>query len=192
MEKRLHRSERGWALVQSLFLFTLGLACIALGLSFVPVVGILAGAALMSVALYPWMGFFRPRRVSIIVGGVSDNYLGSRWFAVAILSARQDRDGFDFDPRWIDPGSVRFGPHKSRPMENMSDPAIYNRNLVDINGDGTPDLILYFSGDESGVTSREKEACVRARTRGGGRIIGCGEVSAEFDMGSAEPVGAAV
>ena len=57
----------------------------------------------------------------------------------------------------------------------MTDPEIYTRSLRDINDDGIPDLILYFSGDSAGINEKAEEVCVRAKTRDGERVFGCGD-----------------
>ena len=63
------------------------------------------------------------------------------------------------------------------PVDDMSDPEIYARSLRDINDDGIPDLILYFSGDAAGINEKVEEVCVRAKTRDGERVFGCNRLS---------------
>lgn len=183
MERKSLRTERGATLIRSIFLFALGLLCIPLGMTFLPVIGILVGGVLMAFAVYPYLTFFKLNTVRIRVGVVTTNNLGSMRLPVAILSASRERDGFDFDPRRIDPTSVRFGPHKAAPDEDMSDPKVWKRNLVDLNQDGIPDLMLYFSGDTAGITASTREACIRARTIDGERVFGCGKPEYGYDSG---------
>ncbi|MGA2404833.1 MAG: hypothetical protein ABSG91_24540, partial [Syntrophobacteraceae bacterium] len=63
------------------------------------------------------------------------------------------------------------------------DPEIYARSLRDINDDGIPDLILYFSGDSAAINGKVDDVCVRAKTRDGERVFGCSAM--EFGYESA-------
>jgi hypothetical protein len=183
MEMYERRVKSGSVLIRSIVLFVLGLACIPLGLSFLPVFGILVGAGLIVLALYPWLNFLHSKNVNVMVGAVTDNNLGPMLMPVAILSASKERDGFDFDPSEVDPKSARFGPSGARPVEDMSNPEVYQRNLVDVNGDGIPDLLLYFEADTAGVTPCDKEACLSAKTRNGEKISGCNRVDHGYESG---------
>ena len=107
--------------------------------------------------------FLHRNRVNVFIGSVSDNYLEDRRLPVAILSATKERDGFDFDPGRVDPSSVRVGPGKSRPVDDMSDPEIYTRSLVDLNDDGIPDLVLYFSAILPELTGRRMRSAFALR-----------------------------
>ncbi|MHC1727639.1 MAG: hypothetical protein AB9866_16820 [Syntrophobacteraceae bacterium] len=182
MEKK-QKSGKGSVLICSVLLATAGLLCIALGFSFLPIIGILVGAGLMWFAIYPWIGVLHASRVNVMIGTVSDNLLGPRRIPVAILSARKDRDGFDFDPVHVDPATVFFGAEKTRPLDDLSDPEVYRRSLVDVNGDGIPDLILYFSGDTAGLSERVEELCLHAKTWNGERIIGCSVMDFGYETG---------
>jgi hypothetical protein len=44
-----------------------------------------------------------------------------------------------------------MGPGNVRPGDDMVDREIYACSLRDINDDGIPELILYFSGDSDGI-----------------------------------------
>ncbi len=111
----------------------------------------------------------------------SFSLLEGRTMPVAILSATKERDGFDFDPGQVDPYSVRIGPGNVGPVDDMTDPEIYARSMRDINEDGIPDLIVYFSGDSAGINEKVEEVCVRAKTRDGERVFGCGELEAGYE-----------
>lgn len=179
-------NEKPWmgsVLIRSVLLLVAGLLFIPLGLITLPALGIVVGVVLIGMALYPWFVSKRSKKVEILVGSVTDNYLNSQLLPVAILSSSLRGDGFDFDPSRIDPDSIRFGPLQARPAEDFSDPLVYQRSLLDVNGDGVPDLVLYFSGDTAGITSENEEACLVAKTLDGERIFGCGKVEYGYEKG---------
>jgi hypothetical protein len=173
--------ERGKVVIQSVLLCAVGLLFIALGLSFLPVVGIAVGAGLLWFGLYPWVKVLHRQKANVLIGSVSDNYLLDRRIPVVILSATKERDGFEFNPALVDPTSVRIGPGKTGPVDDMSDPQVYERSLRDINEDGIPDLILYFSADSAGFGEKVEEVCVRAKTRNGERVFGCNAVDYGYE-----------
>ena len=175
------KEEQGRAVIRSVVLCTIGLLFIALGLSFLPIIGIVVGTVFLWFGLFPWVKIIPRKNVKVLVGSVTDNYLEGRRIPVAILSATKERDGFDFDPGRVDPGSVTIRPGNIGPVDDMTDPEVYARSLKDLNDDGIPDLILYFSGDSAGIDGKVKEVCVRAKTRDGERIIGCGEIEAGYE-----------
>ncbi len=179
MDKR--KKGQGRVLIRSFLLWTMGLLFIALGLSFLPIIGIALGAGLLWFGLYPWIKILHRNDVNVLVGSVSDNNLEGRRIPVAILSATKERDGFDFDPGQVDPRSLRFGPGSVGPVDDMTDQEIYARSVRDINGDGIPDLIVYFSGDSAGINEKVEEVCVRAKTRDGERVFGCGELETGYE-----------
>ncbi len=182
------RLNQGSALLRSVFLLVLGLGFIPLGLNFLPGIGIFIGAALIGIALFPWLKFPHRREVNVLIGSVSDNNLQSRVLPVAILSASRERDGFDFDPRQVNPASAVFGPLRAHPVEDMTDSQVYRRNLVDLNGDGVPDLLLYFSGDTAGISDDDGKVCLRARAWDGQRVQGCNKVDRGYESGLNELV----
>lgn len=179
----MDKSEKGAVLMRSVLLSAVGLLCIALGLSFLPIIGIFLGAGFMWFALSPWISILRTTKVNVMIGRVSDNLLGPRRIPVAILSARKDKDGFDFDPARIDPATVFFGPDRVSPEDDLADPVVYRRSLVDVNEDGIPDLILYFSGDSAGISERVEELCVQAKTWEGERVLGCSLMEFGYESG---------
>ncbi len=172
------KEEQGRTLIRSVLLSTIGLLFIALGLSFLPIIGIAVGAGFLWFGLFPWIKVLHSRYVNVLVASVSDNYLEGRRISAVILSATKERDGFDFDPLQIDPSSVRIGSGRVGPVDDMSDPEKYALSLRDINDDGIPDLVLYFSGDSAGINEKVEEVCVRAKTRDGERVLGCSRMEA--------------
>ncbi len=175
------KEEQSKDLVRSVLLSAIGLLFIVLGMSFLPVIGLVLGVGFLWFGLSPWIHIAYQHKVKVMIGSVSDNYLESRRIPVAILSATRERDGFDFDPREVDPSSVRIGPGKVGPIDDTSDPVVYERSLRDLNDDGVPDLILYFSADSAGLNEKVEEVCVRARTWEGGRVIGCNAIDFGYD-----------
>jgi hypothetical protein len=175
------KETQGWIWIRSVLFVAIGLFFIALGVSWLPIVGIVVGAALVWFGLLPWIGVLRRRNVKVLLGSVSDNYLKDRRIAVVILSATKERDGFDFDPRRVDPSSVRIGHSMAGPVDDMSDPVIYARSLRDLNDDGIDDLIVYFSGDSAEIRERVEEVCVRAKTLDGEKVIGCSRLQPGVD-----------
>jgi len=175
------KEERGTVLIRSILFCPIGLLFIALGMSFLPVIGIIVGAGFLWFGLSPWLRFLRRNTVKVLVGSVSDNYLEDRRIPVAILSASEQRDGYYFDPGVVDPLSVRIGSGNARPVGDMTDPEVYGRSLRDINDDGIPDLILYFSADSAGMNEKVEEICVRAKTRDGERVFGCSQIETGYE-----------
>jgi len=175
------KKEQWKVLIRTVLLWTMGVFFIACGLSILPIFGIAAGAGLLWFGIYPRMKIFRRNDVNVLIGSVSDNYLEGRTIPVAILSATKERDGFDFDPGRVDPSSVRIVPGRVGPVDDITDPKIYARSVKDINDDGIPDLIVYFSGDSTGIHGKVGEVCVRAKTRDGERVFGCGELETGYE-----------
>ncbi len=170
------KKQLGEAVIESVAFCVLGLFFIDLGLSLLPIVGMLLGAAFLWLGLYPWMNFLHRRNVNVLVGSVTDNYLQGKRIVVAILSAVKGRDGFDFDPAQIDPRSVRIGAQSMGPIDDVGDPQTYARSLKDINDDGVPDLIMYFSADSAQIDEKIGKVCVRAKSRDGERVVGCNAI----------------
>ena len=52
--------EHGWVLIRSVLLCTAGLLFIALGLSFLPIIGIAVGMGFLWFGLYPWLNMGLP------------------------------------------------------------------------------------------------------------------------------------
>ena len=71
---------------------------------------------------------------------------------------------------------MRIGPGNAGPVDDLTDPEVYARSLRDINDDGIPGLILFFSGDSAGINEMVEEICVRAKTWDGEMVFGCSEM----------------
>ncbi len=188
MELKTGKREKDRTLIRSIILVAIGIVLIPIGISLLPMFGLafLVGAVIavcMLAAIYPWISVLGKKRINVLMSAVTDNNLETMRFSGAILSATKEHDGFDFDPRSVDPESVWFGPQKVRPIDDVSDPQVYERSLVDINNDGIPDLVLYFDGDSAGVTASDKEACIWARTRNRNLVFGCSQVKYDYESG---------
>ncbi len=188
MEIKTRRSEKDSTLIRSAVLLSIGILLVPVVISLLPMFGLAAivGAVIvlfMVFAIYPWIPLMGRQRVNVLISAVTDNYLESMRFSGVILSATKERDGFDFDPASIDPESIWLGPDKTSPIDDLSDPKVYERSLVDINKDGVPDLVLYFDGDSAGVTANDKEVCIWAVTRNRRAVFGCNKVDYDYESG---------
>jgi len=172
-----NRTELGSNLLIGFAVLAVGLALIPMGMWFLPAIGILAGAGLIAAVVHPAASKLYATKVNARVRTVADGYLNPRTVAVTLFGTSASRgDEVDFDPRDIDPKSLRFGPAEARPVEDMTDPAIFAENIEDLNKDGIPDITVYFAADEAGITHGVDEACVYAKTKDGMRVSGCGRV----------------
>ncbi len=77
---------------------------------------------------------------------------------VAILSTPT------FDATTVAPQSVKFGPNGASPV---------NFSIQDVDGDGTPDLVLQFTTTQTGIVAGNTQACLTGQTTGGVSIMGC-------------------
>ena len=74
----------------------------------------------------------------------------------------------DFDASQIDVGSLAFGPGKA--------PVAAGAQLVDVNGDGRPDLLLRFSTPAARLACGDTQVTMTGRTLTGRQITGTGAV----------------
>ena len=77
---------------------------------------------------------------------------------VAILSTPT------FNATTVDPHSVKFGPNGASPVHT---------SIQDVDGDGTPDLILQFSTTQTSITAGNTQACLTGKATSGLNIVGC-------------------
>jgi hypothetical protein len=86
-----------------------------------------------------------------------------RAIRVAILSTEI------FDASTVDPISVRFGRHGAEDIDGHG-------RLVDVNGDGTPDLVLRFMIRQTGIACGDRSASLTGTTFSGQAIEGADAV----------------
>ena len=79
-------------IIQSVLLCAVGLLFIALGLSFLSIVGIAVGAAFLWFGPNPWVKVLHRRKANVLIGSVSDNYLQDRRIPVCNFE-RDQRTG---------------------------------------------------------------------------------------------------
>jgi uncharacterized delta-60 repeat protein len=79
-----------------------------------------------------------------------------------------------FDAATVQPGSVCFGDSGA-----ATERACTSRSarLVDVNGDGRPDLLLHFETATTGIDAGDTEACLTGTTSAGISIEGCDRIS---------------
>jgi cysteine-rich repeat protein len=81
--------------------------------------------------------------------------------ALAVLGAD------DFDPRAVDPSTVRFGP-------SGSEAAPLDAAVRDVDGDGRVDLALRFKTRDTGIRCGQTQALLTGRMTDGTRFVGAG------------------
>lgn len=170
------KEMKGLPFVRSILLCAVGFLFIVFGFSYLPIIGTIVGAGLIYFGIYPWINVIHRSNVKVLIGSSNPDYPKDVKIQVAILSATKKCDGFDFDPRRIDPSSVRIGRGKDSPDGDMSDPEIYARSLKDFNNDGIADLVVYFSSDPDRIHERVERTCIHAKTWDGERIFGCSAI----------------
>jgi hypothetical protein len=77
---------------------------------------------------------------------------------VAILSTTT------FDATTIDPTSVKFGPNGASAVHS---------SIEDVDGNGSPDLMLQFTTKQTGIKAGDTQACLTGTTINGLNIVGC-------------------
>lgn len=149
-----------------------------LGFSLFPVVGQVIAIPLAFMAAVPWLKEREENRISIRIGSESGaRAMGEGVIPVAVLTtSRAGGDPTDFDVRMIDTRTVRFGPKRAAPADDMTDPDILAERLVDVDGDGDQDLVFYFSREASGITQSTKDACLFGETVRGEAFQTCAEL----------------
>lgn len=71
-----------------------------------------------------------------------------------------------FDMAMVMLGSIRFGP-AAGPVQDQTP------NLVDVNGDGLPDLVVHVRSSQAGFTASSEMACLTGLTTIGEAVSGC-------------------
>jgi hypothetical protein len=76
----------------------------------------------------------------------------------------------NFDVGTVQSGSIAFGPNRAAPVRDG--------RVRDVNGDGYPDLVVYFRTPETGIGSSTSEACLTVQTIDGTTFEGCDTIMA--------------
>lgn len=81
----------------------------------------------------------------------------------------------------VDVATLRFGPLGAEPAHDLTDPAVWDRHLEDVNLDGWIDLVSHYRTAESGIFCGDAEAALSGATLSGAsfegvdsiRTVGC-------------------
>lgn len=185
-EENMQKNLNSFESVSSLFLaasyILLAIGFFFMGVSFLPVIGILAGFLFLGLAYYVLK---RPsvRIIEVLIGSKPGSYLNhevqnqSATIPVAILSTSTAAgDAVDFDATTVIASSVRFGPNEIPPLEDMADPAVAARHMQDVDGDGDVDFVLDFPIERAGITGSGQTVCITGITKNGETFRGCGPI----------------
>jgi uncharacterized membrane protein len=80
--------------------------------------------------------------------------------AVAMLGSQQ------LDVREIDVTTLSFGPLGAKPSLDLSKPNVYQKSLLDVNGDGFVDLVAFFRARDAGLTTSDTMLCMSGEIAG--------------------------
>jgi hypothetical protein len=83
----------------------------------------------------------------------------------------------DFDVAEIDRSTLRFGPAAAAPAHKLGG------HLVDVNGDGRPDLLSHYWIGDTGISQATENACVQGETLAGNSFKGCGLLDVMLPQG---------
>lgn len=158
-------------------LFIVGLGFVVLGLTFLPVVGLVMGLACIAFAAALW-AIGGESNISVLAGtSVRGETVSGKVIPLAILSMSKERgDLGDFDATSIDVDTIRIGPKNSEPLRQSAEGILEPVQIRDVDADGDSDLVVHFSADEAGVSPDTKVVCFTGRTKKGMPIQGCGHL----------------
>jgi uncharacterized delta-60 repeat protein len=80
-----------------------------------------------------------------------------------------------FDAATVDPTSVCFGDAED-PAQRACTEKHGQGHLVDVNGDGRPDLLLHYDIAQTGIDAGDVQACLTGETYAGTAIEGCDRI----------------
>lgn len=80
-----------------------------------------------------------------------------------------------FDATSVDPASVCFGDAEDASGRDCTTKHGHSQ-LVDVNGDARPDLLLHYEIEETGIDPGDTQACLTGATRAGAAIEGCDRI----------------
>ena len=158
-------------------LFIVGLGFVVLGLTFIPIVGLIVGVTCIAFAAALW-AVGGETNISVLAGNfVEGDKVAGGVIPLAILSMSKEKgDVGDFDATTIDVDTMRIGPRETVPLRHPAEGGFEAVQVRDVNADGDRDLVVHFSADEAGVTPDTKVICFTGRTKGGAPIQGCGHL----------------
>jgi Tol biopolymer transport system component len=81
-----------------------------------------------------------------------------------------------FDATTIDPSTVCFG-DADDPTQRDCTEAHGTGHIEDVNGDGTPDLLLHYETNQTGIDPGDTQACLTGETFDGVEVEGCDAIT---------------
>ena len=186
MKRYIGKMQKLLGLLVGALFMVVGFGFLLLGISWLPIIGIIIGTAFMYAGCLAWSGALFSRSVEIDVvtrPGGSMRYvnLGTDLvIPVAILSrSKSESDPFGFDATRVDAESVRFGPKGVKPIHDMNDPYAVASHQRDADGDGNLDFIFDFPANKAGIKPSSGDVCIRGMTVDGELIQGCTRLNLE-------------
>lgn len=177
MENTMEKYDRLGGIMVSVTLLMMGMGFIVLGVTLFPVFGIVIGMALIYSAFSPMLRKPFRRAIKVVIGIGPEELKHASIVPVTILSTSRERgDDFDFDASTVNGSTISFGPDRLPPVDNMGNPVVADRHLIDMDGDGAKDFVFHFHVGQKGLRSRSGEVCVRGETVYGEQIEGCTKV----------------
>ena len=180
MEAHVKVTRRKENAIIRMALLVTALPFLALGVTLLPVIGLLIGFALGGIALSPWQE--SPLRViQVLIGrsgkadsGAADGQTQPGTIPVTVLSASQGQgDDSDFDTSRIDAETVRFGPQALKPVRKTGSAKESGGN------GGASERVFYFVADAARLGGEDQTVCITGETTTGEAFRGCGKLAAD-------------
>jgi hypothetical protein len=173
MKNSNHIENNRNTLISSFSFLAMGLFCFYLGVTWLPIIGIVAGIPFIIFGIQPWIEESEVHTVNILVDSPTLNR-GSSIIPVTLLTT-QSEDGkvISFDASSIDPSSIRLGPNMIKPIDSISDSHIAAQHMRDADGDGNNDLVLYFLVGKTDIPAGIQDICISGETVKGEMVRGC-------------------
>jgi len=172
-----YRWGRLTAATVSTSLFIVGLGFMILGLTFLPIVGLVMGLVCIAFAAALW-AIGGESNISVLAGtSVGGERVAGKVIPLAILSmSKEGGDPGDFDATTVDVDTIRIGPKNIEPLRHPAEGISEPVQIRDVDADGNTDLVVHFSADEAGVSPDTKVVCFTGRTKKGAPVQGCGHL----------------
>src|SRR5262249_27544474 len=81
-----------------------------------------------------------------------------------------------FDATTVDPSTVCFG-DANNPERRDCTEVHGTGHIVDVNGDGRPDLLLHYETNQTGIEPGDTQACLNGETFDGAEVEGCDAIT---------------